>query len=81
MSSMVRTPHRRQAVPDPSQGVVVGIDVSKGRIDWRACCLGQWGSPRLQRQSGRGVAESVGMHLGRHCRGQRLRRPLPHHAR
>jgi len=45
MSSIVQTPHRRQAVPDPIQGVVVGIDVSKGRIDWRACCLGQWGSP------------------------------------
>ncbi len=45
MSSIVQTPHRRQAVPDPIQGVVVGINVSKGRIDWRACCLGEWGSP------------------------------------
>jgi len=45
MSTIVRTPHRRQAVPDPIQGVVVDIDISKGRIDWRACCLGEWGSP------------------------------------
>ncbi len=44
MSSMVQTPHRRQAVPEPIQGVVVGIDISTGCIDWRACCLGEWGS-------------------------------------
>jgi len=45
MSSIVQMSRRRQAVPDPVRGLVVGIDVSKGRIDWRACSLGLWGSP------------------------------------
>lgn len=45
---------RRQPVPDPQRGVVVGVDVSKSWIDWRACRLGEWGKRHhaSQKQAG-----------------------------
>ena len=43
MSSVSEERERRQVVPDAGCGVVVGVDISKGRADWRGCRPGQWG--------------------------------------
>jgi transposase len=52
VSSMSVLSPRRQAIPDPGCGLVIGIDISQGRFDWRPCRLGSWGKhqqhPRSQ---------------------------------
>ncbi len=41
----------RHPVPDPQRGIVIGIDISQGRFDWRPCRLGSWGKPHRHPQS------------------------------
>ncbi len=54
MSSISEEQGSRQAVPDAVCGVVVGVDISKGRADWRACRPGQWDKrrPLVQDEAG-----------------------------
>jgi transposase len=54
VSSMGKEQVRRQAVPDAMHGVVIGIDISKGWIDWRACRPGEWGRRHHTAQSREG---------------------------
>lgn len=45
---------RRQAVPSGELGIVVGVDVSKGRIDFAAVRPGEWSKTYTVRQDGEG---------------------------
>lgn len=60
MSSISEKQGRRQAVPDAVCGMVVGMDISKGWIDWRACRPGQWGKRHHLRQDEAGFQKLEG---------------------
>lgn len=51
MCSMLISSSRRQAVPDGERGLVIGIDISQGRFDWRACQRQGWGKHAQHPQS------------------------------
>jgi transposase len=48
---MLISSSRRQAVPDGERGLVIGIDISQGRFDWRACQRQGWGKHAQHPQS------------------------------
>jgi len=57
MSSMGQSGRSRQAVPDRARGVVVGIDVSKRWVDYRACWSDRRGRVRQAPQQRSGLEQ------------------------
>jgi len=70
--SMVEEQVRGQEVPEVGCGIVIGIDVSKGWIDWRACRPGQWEKRHHLPQDWEGFT-SLEQHLvSRRAQGQQV---------
>jgi len=56
MSSMARRAGRGQEVPDRERGIVVGVDVSKRRIEYGAFAPGERGRVQRAEQDADGFA-------------------------
>ncbi len=72
MSSISGKQGSRQVVPDAACGMVIGIDVSKGWIDWRACRPGQWGKRHHLRQEEAGFLQFEAQLQARVAQGQEV---------